>query len=362
MTIPTGYEHLVLDSGPLLAAHLPASLSNVFYTVPEVLAEIRDPASKARLAALPFHIECREPSGVAYKRAWEFAKGTGDLASLSKTDLKVIALVIELEMRFAGRTFEDVQPLAINVHQGRPKQMAITKEEPAGLPEASDEEGEWITPENVAERKQRDLLRISAQPEAGQPPSRIACMTTDFAMQNALLQMRCNVCSPTGQRISQLKSWMLRCHACYWHTADMSRRFCDRCGGPTLMRTSYALDAAGKPHFFLQKNFRYNLRGTRYTAALPEGGRTPDPLICREDQKEYLRAVRAQRRSEAKEVRRMANGIDLADVDDRLAGVFGGMQIASDAMAKMKNKMQNAPAVAIGAGRRNLNEVRRRKH
>lgn len=362
MATLTGYEHLVLDSGPLLAAHLPASLSNAFYTVPEVLAEIRDPASKARLAALPFHIECREPSGVAYKQAWEFAKGTGDLASLSKADLKVIALVIELEMLFAGRTFEDVQPLAVSVHQGAPKQMAVTKEKSAALPEDSDGEGEWITPENVADRKQRDLLRISAQPTAGQPASGIACMTTDFAMQNVLLQMRCSVCSPTGQRIAQLKSWVLRCHACYWHTADMSRRFCDRCGGPTLMRTSYALDASGKPHFFLQKNFRYNLRGTRYTVALPEGGRSADPLICREDQKEHLRALRTQRRSEAKELRRMTSGIDLADVDDRLAGIFGSMQVASDAMAKMKTKMQSAPAVVIGVGRRNPNEVRRRKH
>ena len=190
-------------------------------------------------------------------------------------------------------------------------------------------------------------------------------MTADFAMQNVLLQMKLNVASADGKRIMCLKAWMLRCHACYWYTADMARKFCDKCGGPTLMRTSYALDTLGKPHFFLARNFRYNLRGTKYDMPMPEGGRKDD-VITREDQREYVRAVKTQKRVEEKDFRAMVNGVDVADVDDRLAGIFGDLSVASSAIATgMKKKangaMKSAPAVTIGAGRRNPNEVRRQR-
>ena len=354
----------MLDSGPLLTAHLYSSLSNSYYTVPEVISEIRDPASKAKLASLPFVLKTRIPSADAYRRVWEFAKATGDVGALSKTDLKVMALVLDLEMECNGEK-EKITPSSVSVHEGRPaRTKGISLGTIGELPKESDSEGEWITPENLAQRKQRDLLGTSFQPST--PATRIvACMTADFAMQNVLLQMKLNVASADGKRITCLKAWMLRCHACYWYTADMARKFCDKCGGPTLMRTSYALDTQGKPHFFLARNFKYNLRGTKYDMPMPEGGRKDD-LITREDQREYIRAVRNQKRTEDKEFRAMANGVNVADVDDRLVGIFGDLSMASSAIAtgiKKKNgkTLKSAPSVIIGTGRRNPNEVRRRR-
>ncbi len=43
----------------------------------------------------------------------------------------------------------------------------------------------------------------------------VGCMTADFAMQNVLLQMGLNLVGTEGKRIQKVKSWVLRCHACY---------------------------------------------------------------------------------------------------------------------------------------------------
>jgi len=43
----------------------------------------------------------------------------------------------------------------------------------------------------------------------------VGCMTADFAMQNVLLQMGLNLVDVEGKRIRKLKTWVLRCHACF---------------------------------------------------------------------------------------------------------------------------------------------------
>jgi RNA-binding protein NOB1 len=37
-------------------------------------------------------------------------------------------------------------------------------------------------------------------------------ITTDFAMQNVLLQMNLNLLSPSLQRVKHVKTFILRCH------------------------------------------------------------------------------------------------------------------------------------------------------
>ena len=357
------FEHLVLDSGPILTAHLHSSLSHTYYTVPDVISEIKDPISKSKLSSLPFVLQIREPSAEAYKTVREFAKGTGDGSALSRTDVKVMALTLDLETEHGGGR-ERITPSSITVHEGKPTRCKDSSMDMLNtLPTESDSEGEWITPQNVAQRRQRDLLRTTSQPSAP-ATNTVACMTADFAMQNVLLQMRLSVASVEGRRITGLKAWMLRCHACHWYTPHMARHFCDKCGGPTLMRTSYALDGEGKPHFFLTRNFVYNLRGTKYSMPMPEGGRKGD-VIRREDQREYVRAVKTQRRVEGKEWKAMMSGGNVGDVDDRLAGIFGDISLASSVIASGMKKgrsgsgIKAAPTVVIGSGRRNVNEGRR---
>lgn len=81
-----------------------------------------------------------------------------------------------------------------------------------------DGEGEWITPSNVTLHRSRalDLLPSPADKHNGKDEVIIAgCMTGDFAMQNVLLQMGLSLVGVEGRRIERVKSWVLRCHACF---------------------------------------------------------------------------------------------------------------------------------------------------
>ena len=97
-------QHLVLDANALVrgrGAALQAYADN-FWTTTEVLAEVKDAESRARLAALPFRLETRRPSPQAVDRVSQFARKTGDLASLSPVDVQVLALAYDLEIEAAG--------------------------------------------------------------------------------------------------------------------------------------------------------------------------------------------------------------------------------------------------------------------
>ncbi|CAN8272875.1 unnamed protein product [Cochlearia groenlandica] len=84
-----------------------------FVTVPEVLFEIRDPASRRRLAFIPFTIDSMEPSPESLRKVIKFARATGDLQTLSDVDLKLIALTYSLEAQIHGtKNLRDV-PLPI---------------------------------------------------------------------------------------------------------------------------------------------------------------------------------------------------------------------------------------------------------
>ena len=97
--------------------------------------------------------------------------------------------------------------------------------------EDSDEDGgEWITPSNVTLHKSRDLGLFPSLPAAG--PSaytdgqgarkakaktvlKVACLTGDYAMQNVALQMGLNVFGVGGKKVKEVRTWVLRCHACF---------------------------------------------------------------------------------------------------------------------------------------------------
>ena len=90
----------------------------------------------------------------------------------------------------------------------------------------------------------------------------IAIMTGDFAMQNVLLRMGFKVVSEKGFRIKKCSQSILRCHACFQTTSDMTKQFCPKCGNPTLLRTSISILADGTVQLHLKSDFQYKLRGT----------------------------------------------------------------------------------------------------
>lgn len=90
--------------------------------------------------------------------------------------------------------------------------------------DSDDGEGDWITPSNVALHKSRALELLPSAADSGgrrgkgkarQETIMVGCMTADFAMQNVLLQMGLGLVGVEGKRIERVKSWVLRCHACF---------------------------------------------------------------------------------------------------------------------------------------------------
>ncbi|KAI1646800.1 D-site 20S pre-rRNA nuclease [Daldinia loculata] len=98
---------LVLDTGPLIKNDPPVStlLAQAYelYTLPSVISEIRDAATRARVETtlIPF-IKLRSPRPESIKFVTDFARRTGDLEVLSRPDLHLIALTYELECERNG--------------------------------------------------------------------------------------------------------------------------------------------------------------------------------------------------------------------------------------------------------------------
>lgn len=106
-TTPKQIHSLVLDTGPLIKNDPPVSAliaqAEQLYTIPSVIPEIRDPATRSRVETtlLPF-VKVRAPGPASIKFVTDFARRTGDLAVLSRPDIEVIALGYELECERNG--------------------------------------------------------------------------------------------------------------------------------------------------------------------------------------------------------------------------------------------------------------------
>ncbi|RGB36542.1 Nin one binding Zn-ribbon like-domain-containing protein [Rhizophagus diaphanus] len=205
--------------------------------------------------------------------------------------------------------------------------------------EYGDDDIGWITPDNINDYQAKEHEFLINLRKDNLENVKIACMTTDYSMQNVLLQMRLNLISVEGKRIRKVKNWVLRCHACFKITTNMEKKFCPNCGNAALIRTSTSTDVNGNVTYYLKKNFQYNLRGTKYSIPEPKGGRNASNIILREDQKEYQKALKNQRKQKE---------IDIFD---------------PDYIPKLLIGPSNSKSISpvIGYGRRNPNEARRGK-
>jgi RNA-binding protein NOB1 len=137
-----------------------------------------------------------------------------------------------IEVESEARELEPIESLGDEPSQVQEQPSRLVGPSPVSTQDASktliyddpsdedDGEGEWITPSNIAIHKSRalDLLPHKGLKGKGgeeQVPIGSGCMTADFAMQNVLLQMGLNLVSLEGKRIEKIKSWVLRCHACF---------------------------------------------------------------------------------------------------------------------------------------------------
>jgi RNA-binding protein NOB1 len=149
--------------------------------------------------------------------------------------------------------------------------------------EKEDEEEEgWITPNNIG-RLRRSFGKGGWDREDQDEPVEVACLTADFAMQNVLLQMGLQVLSLEGLVIREVRTFVLRCVACFKVTKEMDRLFCPWCGNHSLRKVPYVVDAEGRVTLLLSAR-PPPIRGTRYSIPHRKGGRNNNDIILREDE------------------------------------------------------------------------------
>ncbi|XP_050047808.1 RNA-binding protein NOB1 [Dermacentor andersoni] len=305
-------KNLVVDSGGFIKNAALQEIGENIYTVAEVVSEIKDKATKQRLQVLPYKLNYRVPSPEAVKIMTDFSKLTGDYPSLSAVDIKVLALTYMLEKEHVGTSHLSKKPKSIEVQTTAAPRDVVSSPgffgsqaivgaeksepmEPAGSLDGCNKEdcsedevdsteedssdGEWITPSNIAEIK-KEMGSLTLE----EVPIPVACISTDFAVQNVLIQMGLKAVSVDGMAIRHARTFVLRCHACFTITKVMTKQFCPACGNKTLKRVSVAVAEDGSTKLYINYKRPINIRGTRYSLPTPKGGKhSTDPILC-EDQ------------------------------------------------------------------------------
>ncbi|TKR63218.1 hypothetical protein L596_027074 [Steinernema carpocapsae] len=322
-------HHLVVDSCGFFK-HCPLhEVGSALYTVPELVSEILDKKTRERIKALPYEIHLKSPSTESIAAVTEAAKKTGDYASLSHVDLLILALSHELHVEHVGKdtinyTIEQ-KVEQVGTEQLRnekmvgfvmPKQKTkaagdektavdddnnVTEDsKPEKAEEAEDEESEeeedswdedsdddeegWLNEDNIDEAlKQLGAITIDEK------NVKVACMSTDFAVQNVLLHMKLGLVSMDGMRIKRLKTYILRCRACYGTTSVMTKRFCPKCGNDALHRVAVTTNDDGTIQVHINWNRLRSHRGLKFSLPAPDrkgkgGKRIVGPQLF-EDQK-----------------------------------------------------------------------------
>ncbi|KAF5968638.1 UPF0271 protein [Fusarium bulbicola] len=151
---------LVLDTGPLIKNDPPANTlrakAEQLYTLPCIISEIRDAATRARVETtlLPF-ITLRSPIPESVKVIRDFARRTGDLAVLSKPDIDVLALGYELECERNGgdwRLRKTPGQKGLNGKPNKPVEGEKTETETEKVEESLEKAVDNLTIENPVEQ------------------------------------------------------------------------------------------------------------------------------------------------------------------------------------------------------------------
>ncbi|KAJ1648436.1 20S-pre-rRNA D-site endonuclease nob1 [Coemansia asiatica] len=218
--------------------------------------------------------------------------------------------------------------------------------------------GEWITPRNVKQHMASTAMGMK-QTSANESKlaMKVACVTSDFAMQNVMLKMGIRLVTPDGISVTRLYTWVLRCHACGRLTGNMNKQFCPSCGHATLKRCSVSTGANGRLQVHLKTNYVYNLRGTIYSMPKPRGGHhTTKDVITRADDKAYLRAINYKEHMEAKSNAGLGGVNSLFD-PDFIPGLMTGNLLADNNGYGVATDARGMPMVT--RNRKNPNAIKR---
>uniref|UniRef100_A0A3Q3NK27 RNA-binding protein NOB1 n=1 Tax=Labrus bergylta TaxID=56723 RepID=A0A3Q3NK27_9LABR len=334
---PTIVEHVVADAGAFLKKAPLQDIGKTIYTLKDVVDEIRDKPTRRSLSFLPYQLNFKEPHPEHIRLVTEFSKKTGDYPSLSATDIKVLALTYQLELEHVGSQHLKKEPeIKVNIQSTQrhpetpinvagfhfpsktPRETRTERPKPADgdeynafhfwrtplqsidsellelLEDQSDDEDEdkeeeedddddgggWITPSNIKQ------LKMDSGDWTAPADVKVGCLTTDFAMQNVLIQIGLHVLSVNGMLIKQARNYILRCHACFKTSSNMTRVFCPHCGNKTLKKVAVTINEDGSKQMHFSKNPKVlNSKGLRHSLPLPQGGKHGNNPQLVEDQR-----------------------------------------------------------------------------
>ncbi|KPI83751.1 hypothetical protein ABL78_7206 [Leptomonas seymouri] len=382
---------LILDANAIIKGmdNL-VSTADALVTIPQVINEIKDRASRELLERLPHTVTVLDPTREAVAAVVACAERTGDFGAMSRTDIRLCALALDC-CKVGGFLGEPIEPRPPQINPDNKDKIEVVTEEmsededdeqdeqaeedeagdgqagptagcaPAiaresrlpgwgswedeqkeeGQAQADDDgEGEWITPENI-----HDLHNgshgMGRAFEAG-----MACVTSDYAMQNTLMHLGVPIVGTNGMHILELRLWLMRCTACFALVVDTTRQFCPECGsGDTLRRVNYVVNAKGEKKLYINFKRKISTRGTIYNLPKPRGGKrgTNRNLVLREDQLAHV--IRGTTSSKVKEHQVMQ------DDEDALAA-FGEMP-------KHKKKNLADPRAYSSYHKYNVNEKKK---
>ncbi|XP_022920568.2 RNA-binding protein NOB1 [Onthophagus taurus] len=95
-------DHLVVDTSAFIQNAPLQEIAENFYTIQEVVDEITNKRQLRRLCVLPYDLKIKHVFPENIVAVTEFSKKTGDYKSLSATDIKVMALTLQLEKEYEG--------------------------------------------------------------------------------------------------------------------------------------------------------------------------------------------------------------------------------------------------------------------
>ncbi|KAF0271639.1 hypothetical protein FOG51_03020 [Hanseniaspora uvarum] len=199
-----------------------------------------------------------------------------------------------------------------------------TAESNEGAYDEEEDEDEWITPENLAKQMLKDQgkdVDCEDTEKTDDINNLVALATGDFAVQNVALQINLSLMNFTnGLRITKVRNYRLRCHACFHMIAEpkdylsntkvmKKLHFCPSCGGAgTLIRCAVSVDCkTGEITPHLKKNFQWFKRGLKYSIASPQSNNSKkrygkkgydqvkayhNTPILQEDQPEYAKMMK----------------------------------------------------------------------
>jgi RNA-binding protein NOB1 len=273
-------KHLVVDANAFIKNVPLQDLAENIYTVRQVVDEIRDRQTRARLAVLPYDLQILEPTEESIATVTKFSKATGDYAAMSRPDLLLVSLTHTLHLRHSQVSLRE-EPLSAGKEVTFEKDKTQSDKNMLGFvakgkdeedDEEEDEEG-WITSSNYKESLECQDATV------------VGCYTSDFAMQNTLLSIGLEIIAPSGQRVTTIRTWILRCYGCFNLTNKLDKQFCPRCGNKTLKRVSVTVDENGCKKIHLNPRVNISAKGKRFPLPKPKGGKHVEQPILVEDQR-----------------------------------------------------------------------------